>query len=103
MIDIVVALLAISIVKSTPLVLGALSGLVCERSGVVNIGIEGMMLTAAFAGFAVGATTGSLAAGLFAAIMAASALALLHGVLTVAYRVDQIVSGTAINILAVGL
>jgi general nucleoside transport system permease protein len=103
MVDIFVALLAVSIVKSTPLVLGALSGVVCERSGVVNIAIEGMMLAGAFAGFAVAAATGSLVAGLLGAVLAASALALLHAVMTMSYRVDQIVSGTAINILAVGL
>ena len=103
MLDIVVALLAVSIVKSTPLVLGALSGTVCERSGIVNIAIEGMMLTAAFAGFAVAVYTGNLAAGLLAAVLAGALLALLHAVLTVRYAVDQIISGTAINILAVGL
>jgi simple sugar transport system permease protein len=103
MLDIVVALLAVSIVKSTPIVLGALSGTVCERSGIVNIAIEGMMLTAAFAGFAVAVMTGSLAAGLLVAILAGSLLALLHAILTVRYAVDQIISGTAINILAVGL
>jgi simple sugar transport system permease protein len=103
MVDILVALLAVSIVKSTPLVLGALSGVVCERSGVVNIAIEGMMLTAAFAGFAVAAATGSLPAGLIAAVVSAMLLGALHGILTVSYRVDQIVSGTAINVLAVGL
>src|SRR4051812_19850057 len=103
MVDIVVALLAISIVKSTPLVLGALSGTVCERSGVVNIAIEGMMLAAAFAGFAVGVLSGSLVLGLLAAVAAGALLALLHAVLTVFYAVDQIISGTAINILAVGL
>jgi simple sugar transport system permease protein len=101
--DIVVALLAISIVKSTPLVLGALSGTVCERSGIVNIAIEGMMLAAAFAGFAVAAESGSLALGLLAAMAAGALLALLHAVLTFRYAVDQIISGTAINILAVGL
>lgn len=103
MLDIVVALLAVSIVKSTPIVLGALSGTVCERSGIVNIAIEGMMLAAAFAGFAVAVMSGSLVAGLLAAILAGSLLALLHAVLTVRYAVDQIISGTAINILAVGL
>jgi simple sugar transport system permease protein len=103
MLDIVIALLAISIVKSTPLVLGALSGTVCERSGIVNIAIEGMMLAAAFAGFAVGVATGSLALGLLAAVLAGALLALLHAALTVRYGVDQIISGTAINILAVGL
>jgi general nucleoside transport system permease protein len=101
--DIVVALLAISIVKSTPLVLGALSGTVSERSGIVNIGIEGMMLTAAFAGFAVAVQTGSLTLGLAAAMLSGALLGLLHAVLTVRFAVDQIISGTAINILAVGL
>jgi simple sugar transport system permease protein len=102
-IDVIVALLAISIVKSTPLVLGALSGTVSERSGIVNIAIEGMMLGAAFAGFAVGVLSGSLLLGLLAAMLAGALLALLHAVLTVRYAVDQIISGTAINILAVGL
>ena len=103
MLDIIIALLAVSIVKSTPLVLGALSGTVSERSGIVNIAIEGMMLGAAFAGFAVAVLTGNLMAGLLAAMLAGALLALLHAVLTVRYAVDQIISGTAINILAVGL
>ena len=103
MLDIVVALLAVSIVKSTPLVLGALSGTVSERSGIVNIGIEGMMLAAAFAGFAVAVLSGSLLVGLLASLAAGALLALLHAVLTVRFAVDQIISGTAINVLAVGL
>ena len=103
MVDIVVALLAISIVKSTPLVLGALSGTVSERSGIVNIAIEGMMLAAAFAGFAVAIQSGSLLIGLLAAMLSGALLALLHAVLTVRFAVDQIISGTAINVLAVGL
>jgi len=102
-VDIVVALLAISIVKSTPLVLGALSGTVSERSGIVNIAIEGMMLAAAFAGFAVAIQSGSLLIGLLAAMLSGALLALLHAVLTVRFAVDQIISGTAINVLAVGL
>ena len=105
MIDIVVALLAISIVKSTPLVLGALSGIVCERSGVVNIAIEGMMLTAAFAGFAVGVLHAA-ACALGAAsprCWRARCWRCCTRVLSVTLRVDQIISGTAINILAVGL
>jgi general nucleoside transport system permease protein len=103
MLDIVVALLAVSIIKSTPLVLGALSGVVCERSGIVNIAIEGMMLGAAFAGFAVGVYTGSPWLGVLAAMIAGALLALLHALLAVLFAVDQIISGTAINILAVGL
>ena len=103
MLDIVVALLAVAVVKSTPLVFGALSGVVSERSGIVNIGIEGMMLASAFTGFAVGVLSGSLLLGILAAILAGALLALLHATLTVQFAVDQIISGTAINILAVGL
>jgi ABC-type uncharacterized transport system permease subunit len=103
MLDIIVALLAVAVVKSTPLVLGALSGTVSERSGIVNIGIEGMMLASAFTGFAVGVLTGNLLIGVLAAVAAGALLALLHATLTVQFAVDQIISGTAINILAVGL
>ena len=103
MLDILVAVLAISVTKATPLTLGALSGIFSERSGVVNIGIEGMMLSAAFFGFAAAVLTGSLAAGLLAAIVTGMLLALLHAILSVRFAVDQIISGTVINILAVGM
>ena len=103
MTDAVVALLAIAVTKATPLTLGALSGVFSERSGVVNIAIEGMMLSAAFFGFIAAAWTGSLAIGLGAAVVTGGLLALLHAVLSVRFRVDQIISGTVINILAVGL
>ncbi len=103
MLDILVAMLAISVTKATPLTFGALSGIFCERSGVVNIAIEGMMLTAAFFGFAVAVLSGSLAAGLLAAVISGMLLALLHAVLSLRFAVDQIISGTVINILAVGL
>ena len=103
MLEVVVAMLAISITKATPLTFGALSGVFSERSGVVNIAIEGMMLSAAFFGFIVGAQTGSLAAGLGAAVLTGMTMALLHAVLSIRFRVDQIISGTVINILAVGL
>jgi simple sugar transport system permease protein len=101
--DVIVALLAVSIVKSTPLVLGALSGVVCERSGIVNIAIEGMMLGGAFAGFAVGVYTGNPVLGVLAAILTGAVFALVHALLAVRFAVDQIISGTALNILAVGL
>jgi general nucleoside transport system permease protein len=103
MLDVVVALLAISVVKATPLTFGALSGVFSERSGVVNIAIEGMMLTAAFFGFIVGVQTGSLGLGLGAAVLAGVLMALLHAVLSIRFAVDQIISGTVINILAVGV
>ena len=98
-----VSILAITITKATPLTLGALAGIACERTGVVNIGIEGMMLTAAFAGFMTGVYTHNLALALLAAILSGALIALLHAVLSITFRVDQIISGTVVNILAVGL
>jgi len=101
--EIVVAMLAVAVSRATPLIFGALSGVLCERSGVVNIGIEGMMLAGAFAGFIVGVYTQSLAWAILAAVAAGAALALLHAVLAIRFRVDQIISGTVINILAIGV
>src|SRR5438132_210397 len=94
-----VSILAITITKATPLTLGALAGISCERSGVVNIGIEGMMLTAAFTGFMTGVYSHSLAIALIAAVASGGLLALLHAVLSITFRVDQIISATVVNIL----
>lgn len=88
---------------STPIALGACAGILCEKSGVINIAIEGMMLTAACIGFTAAVLSQSILAGLFAAMFGGALMAALHAVLSVGYRVDQIVSGTAVNILAVGL
>jgi len=98
-----ISILAITITKATPLTLGALSGICCERTGVVNIGIEGMMLTAAFFGFMAGGYTKNLAIAVLAAMASSALMALLHAALSITFRVDQIISGTVINILAVGL
>ena len=98
-----ISILAITITKATPLTFGALAGIACERTGVVNIGIEGMMLTAAFSGFMTGVYTHNLALALVAAIVSGGLMALLHAVLSITFRVDQIISGTVVNILAVGL
>ena len=100
------SLLLLSLAASTvrlaaPLVLAALAGLYAERSGVVDIGLEGKMLAAVFAGAAVASLTGSAALGLGAGIAAALVLALLHGVATIA-GADQIVSGMALNLIAAG-
>ncbi len=100
---VLVAILSSTLRLSTPIILGALGGIFSERSGVVNIAIEGLMLTAAFTGFLVGGSTGSLWLGVFAAILTGALMALLHGVLSIHLRVDQIISGTVINILAIGL
>ncbi len=97
------SMLATTLRFATPLTLGALAGLYCERSGVVNIAIEGMMLSAAFGAFVVAALTQNLIVGLVAGMATGMLMALLHAWLSVTFRVDQIVSGTVINILAVGL
>ncbi len=89
-------------IRSVPLTLGALSGILCERSGVVNIAIEGMMLTAAMIGTIVGSVS-TLWIGLLGAVIAGGLLGLVHAVLSIKYRTDQIISGTVINIFAVGI
>jgi simple sugar transport system permease protein len=95
-------MLRIMLVRSVPLTLGALSGILCERAGVFNIAIEGMMLTAAMVGTLVGSVS-TLWIGLFGAILAGGLLGLVHGVICIKYRTDQIISGTVINIFAVGI
>ena len=87
---------------SAPLVLAALGGLLSERSGVINIALEGVMLTAACVTAVVGVTTGSAIYGLGAGVGAAVVVSLLHAVLTQLYRIDHIVSGMALNVLAIG-
>jgi len=89
--------------KAVPLTLGALSGILCERAGVVNIAIEGMMLTAALVGALIGSVTGNLWIGLGAGVAAGALLGLFHALLSVTYMTNQIISGTVINIFAVGL
>jgi ABC-type uncharacterized transport system permease subunit len=88
---------------STPLLLACLAGLYSERSGVVDIGLEGKMLGAAFGAGAVAYVTGNAWLGLLAGIVVAIALALVHGFASITNRGNQIVSGVAINFLAAGL
>jgi len=103
---------------ATPLAFGALCGVVCERSGVVNIGIEGTMLAAAFTGWIVGVVlapvfpsdpsfffglTPALGIALLAALAVAVLISLLHAWLSISVRADQIISGTIINIAAFGV
>jgi simple sugar transport system permease protein len=103
---------------ATPLGFGALCGVACERSGVVNIGIEGTMLTASFTGWIVAiasvailgpmepgplGVTPALLIGLVAAVLSAVGVSLLHAWLSISLRVDQIISGTIINIAAIGI
>lgn len=88
---------------STPLILAALAGLFSERSGVVDIGLEGKMLGAAFAAAATAAVTGSAWFGLLAGIGTSFGLSMIHGFATITHRGDQVVSGVALNILVAGL
>jgi ABC-type uncharacterized transport system permease subunit len=109
---IIVSMLTTTIAVATPLTLGALCGIFCERAGVVNIGIEGMMLAAAFFGWfgAIYCNTilkmpkmPSLLFGLLAAILTGGLFGLLHAWLSVTFKVDQIIGGTVINLLAMGI
>jgi len=109
---IITSMLATTIAVATPLTLGALSGLYCERAGVVNIGIEGMLLGAAFFGWLASIYMNSIfqlpalacmLVGVVVAILTGGLFALLHAVLSITFKVDQIIGGTVINILAIGI
>jgi simple sugar transport system permease protein len=101
--DAALPILSATLRVAAPLLLAALAGLFAERSGVVDVGLEGKMLAGAFAAAATAAVTGSVWLGLGAAVLAATALAALHGLACVTLRGDQVVSGMAINLLAAGL
>jgi len=95
-------LLKVAVVRAVPLTLGAFSGIFCERSGVFNIAIEGMMLTAAFCAALFGSLV-NVWFGLLTAILAGVLMALVLAVLSIKYKVNQIISGTVINIFATGI
>jgi general nucleoside transport system permease protein len=94
---------------SVPLILGALSGILCERSGIINIGIEGMMLAGAFAGFVAKVATNdwpllwSLIFSVVIALLIGGLMGLFHALMSIRFRMDQIISGTVIIILAAGI
>lgn len=96
-------LLNTTLSKAVPITLGAMSGILCERSGVVNIAIEGMMLTGAMMGSVVGSMTGNLWIGVLAAVLSGALLGLIHAIFSIRYMIDQIVSGTVILIFATGI
>ncbi|MEM9715217.1 MAG: ABC transporter permease [Pseudomonadota bacterium] len=88
---------------ATPLILCAMAGIFAERSGIVDISLEGKLLMGAFAAAAIAALTGSAWAGLLAAMGAGVFMSLIHGFATITHKGDHVVSGVAINILASGL
>ncbi|MFV0491127.1 MAG: ABC transporter permease [Pseudorhodobacter sp.] len=88
---------------STPLLFACLAGLYSERAGIFDIGLEGKMLAAAFLSAAVAAVTGNVWLGLLAGIFAALLLAVVHGLASITFRGNQLISGVAINFLAAGM
>jgi len=101
--DATTAILAATLRHSTPLVLGALCGILGERSGVVNIGIEGQILMSAFAGFMVASGSGSLMLGVAAGVAVGALMGASLAGLSVTLKGDQIIAGTVLNIAAIGL
>ncbi len=95
-------LLKVAVVRAVPLTLGALSGILCERSGIINIGIEGMLLSAAFTS-TVAASLSNLWVGLIVAILTGALFGWVLAVFSIRYKVNQIISGTVINIFATGM
>jgi general nucleoside transport system permease protein len=103
MIDIITGLLEATVRMSIPLTLAAMGGLLCERSGVFNIGLEGMMLFGAFAGVTIAGVTNSSFIGLGAAVLIGAVLGLLLGILCISLDGDQIVVGIMLNVFVLGL
>jgi simple sugar transport system permease protein len=96
-------MLVTSVISATPIALAALSGIYSERSGVVNIGIEGMILMGAFISVVVASVTNSLVLGFLLGTLSGMLLGALHAVLSIRYRINQIISGTGIIILSLGI
>ena len=101
--DVTTSVYATGTIFALPLALAAMVGIMCERTGIVNIGIEGTMLLSAFVAFFVASLTQNIVIGLIAAIFTGSMMGLILAVMAVSWRMDQIIAGTIINILATGL
>lgn len=97
------AVLASTLRYAVPLILGALCGIFCERAGIVNIGIEGQMLLSAFTSYMTNAWTGNLALSLFVGMVTGSIMGLFLAFLSIKLKLNQVIGGTVINILAAGI
>jgi simple sugar transport system permease protein len=98
-----VGMMNTSLVRATPIALAALCGVVSERAAVINIAIEGIMLVSALASAMVATLTHNLYAGLLAGMLTGMVIAALHALLCIKFKVDQIISGVAINIVGTGI
>jgi len=96
-------MLTSAVLLSVPITLGAFSGVISERAGVINIAIEGMMLMGSMVGALLGSVTNNALIGLLGAILSALILAGIHAILSIKYRINQVISGTVINIFSAGL
>jgi general nucleoside transport system permease protein len=99
----IIGLLDGALRRSIPLAFGALAGLLCERSGIINIGIEGMLLTGAFTAAITASAADNTWVGLLSGVAVGALLGAFLGVMSIRYRVDQIIGGTVINTLALGM
>jgi ABC-type uncharacterized transport system permease subunit len=100
--SVVVTLLALTLIKATPIAYAALGGVLSERAGIINIGLEGMMTAGAFFAVVAANFTGNPLVGLFAGILAGALLGAVLAIAATKFRVDQIVAGTGINLIAAG-
>ncbi|OQY31965.1 MAG: ABC transporter permease [Spirochaetaceae bacterium 4572_59] len=103
MLEIITSILTRTVIAGTPLLLGTLGELLCERAGILNLGVEGMMSIGAVSGFIVTFTTGNPWMGMIVAILMGALISLLHAFVTVSLRANQVVSGLALTMLGLGL
>lgn len=101
--DILIAILATAVTAGTPILYAALGEILAERSGVLNLGVEGMMLVGAVSGFVIGAKTANPWLGLGMAMVAGGGMAMIHAFLTVSLKANQVVSGLALTLFGIGL
>jgi simple sugar transport system permease protein len=101
--DLLVSILAAAVAAGTPILFATLGEILAERAGVLNLGVEGMMLMGAWAGFAVSYHSGSIWLGVLAALVAGGVMSLIHAFLCITLQANQVVSGLALTIFGTGL